>query len=224
MASKIRGVGCVGVLVLLALMAGCSSATRSRIDTVRQALRSHRAEINPTPASVAAKPYFQLQAISPDGQAILILGSVEGDLQGWYGQGGEAIFLLRGVVVRTIGLKQNLDDTLWPSGNPFAAGLHTLNSQFEGARLVDWSPGYRYGVTMHDRLVPADVEDVTILGTVHRLRRFDEQVSAPAAGFAGVNHYWVDPADGFIWKSHQVIAPGLPLDLIQLRPYREVTK
>jgi hypothetical protein len=49
-------------------------------------------------------------------------------------------------------------------------------------------------------------------------------LGAPAAGFAGVNHYWVDPADGFIWKSHQFVAPGLPLDLVQLRPYRDAAK
>lgn len=215
---------CVVVLALLALMAGCSPTYRSGMDTIRQALHNRHGQIDPTPSSVAAKPYFQLQATSPYGQAILILGSVEGDLQGWYGRGGEGIFLRRGVVVRTIGLPQNLDDTLWPSGNPFDAGLHMLNSPFEGARLVDWSPGFRYGVTVSDRLVPAGMEDVAILGTVHHLRRFDEQLSAPAAGFAGVNHYWVDPADGFIWKSHQVVAPGMPLDLVQLRPYREAAK
>jgi len=187
-------------------------------------MHSHSVRIDPTPSSVAAKPYFQLQATSPKGQAILILGSVEGDLQGWYGQGGEAVFLRRGVVVRTIGLPQNLDDTQWPSGNPFSAGLHTLNSPFEGIRIVDWSPGFRYGVTVRDRLVPAGMEDVTILGTVHRLRRIDEQVNAPSAGFAAVNHYWVDPADGFIWKSHQVVAQGFPLDFVQLRPYRDEVK
>ena len=224
MASRIRGVRCIGVLALLALMAGCSPTYRTGMATIRQAFHSRHGQVDLTPSSVAAKPYFQLEATSPDGQAILILGSVEGDLQGWYGRGGEAVFLKRGVVVRTLGLNQNLDDTLWPSGSPFTAGLHTLNSSYEGIRLVDWSPGYRYGVTVSDRLVPAGMEDVAILGTIHHLRRFDEQLNAPTAGFAGVNHYWVDPADGFIWKSHQVIAPGLPLDLVQLRPYRGAAK
>jgi len=214
---------CLGQLDLAALLAGCSSAYRQGIDSLRTVLHSSK-QIDPTPASVAAKPFFQLQATSPNGQAILILGSVEGDLQGWYGQGGQAVFLRRGVVVRTLGLPQNLDDTSWPSGNPFSTGLQTLNSPIEGSRLVDWSPGYRYGVAVQARVVPAGMEDITILGTIHHLRRYDEQLSAPAAGFAGVSHYWVDPADGFIWKSHQVVAPGLPLDLIQLRPYRDTVK
>jgi hypothetical protein len=223
MASKTRVAKRIGALALAALLAGCSQAYRQGIDSIRTVLHNSK-QVDPTPASVAAKPYFQLQATSPDGQAVLILGSVEGDLQGWYGRGGEALFLRGGVVVRTLGLRQNLDNASWPSGNPFSAGLLALDSPFEGVRLVDWSPGYRYGVAVQDRLAPAGMEDVTILGTVHHLRRYDEQLSAPAADFAGVNHYWVDPSDGFIWKSHQVVAPGLPLDLIQLRPYRDAVK
>ncbi|HTA65901.1 MAG TPA: YjbF family lipoprotein, partial [Xanthomonadaceae bacterium] len=111
----------------------------------------------------------------------------------------------------------------WPSGNPFVPGLQGLGSGFEGIRIVDWSPGYRYGVAEHVRLVPAGMEDVNILGTIHHLRRVDEHVDSPEAGFTAENHYWIDPADGFIWKSHQVVAPGMPLDLVQLRPYRDGT-
>ncbi len=214
--------GHLGWFATVALLVGCSSSYRQGIDTVRLAIHSHR-RVDPTPAEVAAKPFFQLQATSPEGRAILILGGVDGGLQGWYAKEGQAIFLDHGVVARTIGLKQNLDDTHWLSGNPFAQGLHNLHSRVEGVRVVDWSPGYRYGVTMQIRLVPAGTEDVLILGTNHHLLRVDEHVSAPSAGFAAENHYWIDPADGFVWKSHQVVAPGLPLDLVELRPYRNPT-
>ncbi len=217
MASRVRCAGWIGALALLALMVGCSQTHLQSIAIIRQAFDKSRL-VNPTPDAVAARPYFQLQASSPDGMAILILGGVEGDLQAWYGQGGQAIFLDHGVVVRTIGLVQNLDDTHWPSVNPFIEGLHKLTSTVETVRLVDWSPGYRYGVIVHDRLTSAGMEDVSILGTIHHLRRIDEQLDTP--GFSASNHYWMDPVDGFIWKSHQVIAPGLPLDLVQLRPYR----
>lgn len=224
-AETIRRVKQLGWPALLVLLAGCSSTTsnyRETVDTLKLALHG-RERIAPTPASVAAKPYFQLDITSPNSRAVLILGSVEGDLQGWYGQGGQAIFVANGVVVRTVGLQQNLDDTHWPSSNPFVAGLQTLVSPLDGVRIIDWSPGYRYGVIAHVHLVAAGMEDVDILGTVHHLRRFDEQISAPTARFVAENHYWVDPANGFIWKSHQVVAPGLPLDLIQLRPYRAAT-
>ena len=159
--------------------------------------------------------------VSPGGEAILILGSVEGDLEGWYGRQGTAVFLRDGVVVRTVGLPQNLDATRWPASDPFAAGLQTLHAPMEDSRVLDWSPGYRYGVGVRGQLIPAGTERVDILGTVHALRRVDERVDDRAAGFKGTNHYWVDPADGFIWKSHQLIAPGLALDLTVLRRYRK---
>ena len=212
----------LGWPAMLALLAGCSSSYREGMDTVRLAFHRHQ-RVDPTPADVAAKPYFQLQATSPDGRAIMILGGVDGGLQGWYAKDGQAIFLDHGLVARTIGLKQNLDDTHWPSGNPFAQGLNTLRSPVDGVRVVDWSPGYRYGVTMQFHLVPAGTEDVMILGTNHHLIRVDEHVSASAAGFAADNHYWIDPSDGFVWKSHQVVGPGMPLDLVALRPYRNPT-
>jgi len=221
-AGRNKGVRRLGLAALLALVVGCSSTYREGVDTVKLVLHEHSG-VDLTPESVAARPFFQLRAISPDGQAVLILGGVEGNLQTWYGHAGQAVFLEHGVVVRTIGLRQNLDDTRWPSSNPFASGLQTLSSPLDAVRVVDWSPSYRYGVTLNARLATAGMEDVTILGTVHHLRRVDERVSAPAAGFVAVNHYWVDPADGFIWKSHQVVAPGVPLDLIQLRPYQAAT-
>ena len=71
------------------------------------------------------------------------------------------------------------------------------------------------------QLEPKGVENVEILGQVRQLRRYDEHVRAERAHFDVTNRYWVDPVDGFIWKSRQHVAPGQTLELIQLRPYRE---
>lgn len=209
---------------MLAFLFGCASTETSSyhnlVETTRLAM--HRARPGePTAASVQAKPFFQLRAVSPDGQAVMNLGGDENGFQGWYGNGGDAIFLEHGQIVRTIGLRQNLDDSRWPDANPFAAGLQTLGASFDGERIIDWSPGYRYGLSEKEHLTVAGMEDVTILGTIHHLRRIDERVSVPAVGFTAENHYWVDPADGFVWKSQQVVAPGLRLDLTELKPYRK---
>lgn len=204
----------------LSMLSACSADTRGELDAVRMSM--HRtSRLHPTAASVAATPYFQLQVDAPTGQAILILGSVEGDLLGWYGKDGQAVFTRDGVVVRTLGLAQNLDNTRWPAINPFARGLRNVREPTRDERVLDLSPGYRYGATLQSQLRPGPIENVDILGTVHRLQRVDEVVQVPGLGLKGNNHYWVDPANGFIWKSHQLIAPGLALDLIALRPYRK---
>jgi hypothetical protein len=203
---------------LLAL-AGCSSVSRGSLESVRLALR--RESLHPTPGSVDATPYYQLQANGPDGDAILILARVEDGRLGWYGAEQEVVFTRDGLVVKTIGLPQNLDDSGFPGSNPFHEGLQRLAAPVDYTRRMDWSPGYRYGVIAQAHLEPKALEDVDILGTVRRLRRIDERVSLPAAGGTMNNRYWIDPSDGFIWKSRQYVAPGFALELIQLRPFRE---
>jgi hypothetical protein len=203
----------------MSLLAGCSSVSRGSLESIRLAVRGEK--VQPTAESVAATPYFQLQVNAPGGEAILILASVEQGRQGWYGSGHDIVFTRDGLVVKTVGLAQNLDDSSFPSGNPFQAGLQRLQAPVDYTRRMDFSPGYRYGVIVQAHLEPKSIEDVEILGTVHRLRRIDEELSAPGVGMHVTNHYWVDPADGFIWKSKQYVAPGFPLELIQLQPYRE---
>lgn len=208
-----------GMGLALAALTACSSVSRGSLESVRLAMR--RETVHPTAASVAATPYFQLQANGPDGEAILILARVGNGELGWYGTGHDAVFTRDGLVVKTIGLPQNLDHSALPAANPFHEGLQHLDAPVDYTRRVDWSPGYRYGIELKARLEPKGIEDVDILGTVHRLRRMDEHVSAPSLGVSMTNRYWVDPTDGFIWKSRQYVAPGLPLELIQLQPYRD---
>lgn len=208
------------LIMLIAALAGCSSAYRDDMTVVRQAM--HRApKLTPTAAEVAARPAFQMLVQAPHGQAIMVLGGVEDGQLDWYDGKGGGVFVRDGQIVRTIGLAQNLDDSRWISANPFAAGLQHLQGPFTGTRRVDWSPGYRYGVRLDVRLTPAAMEDVAILGAIHHLRRIDEQVSLPGTGFTATNHYWIDPADGLVWKSRQTIAPGTTLETLLLRPYRE---
>src|SRR6185312_4194875 len=129
--------------------------------------------------------------------------------QAWYGNHGVVVFIEHGRVVQTTGLDQNLDGLQLPADDPFARGLQTLTAPVTYRVGKDWSPGYRYGVPVEATLVPAGHEQISILDTTHDVVRVDEQLSAPAMHYRATNHYWVDPRDGFIWKSEQQVAPGL---------------
>jgi hypothetical protein len=202
-------------MVLFAL-AACSAVSSGSVQAIRLAV--HGESVHPTAESVAASPYYQLQANGPDGEAILVLGKVEDGKLGWYGQGDDILFTRDGVLVKTVGLPQNLGAmALSGAADPFATGLQHVNAPMSYMRTVDWSPGYRYGVVMQATLTPESTDNVEILGTTHHLRRYDEHLSGPAGSYT--NRYWVDPADGFIWKSRQYVAPGFPIELIALRPY-----
>jgi hypothetical protein len=194
----------------------------SSVDAVKLVVDRHR-QHGPTAAEVAARPYYQMEATTRDGQAVLILGNLDGDREDWYGSHGVVVFLRRGQVVQTSGLPQNLDGLRQDADNPFARGLQHLTAPVDYVRSEDWSPGYRYDVPVHVHLVPAGTTRIAILGQARTVLRVDEQLDAPAAGYRATNHYWVDPHDGFVWKSEQQIAPGLTITLVQLRPYRGKT-
>lgn len=206
--------------VLLLGLHGCSDLSRSSISTIRLAMHG-KPEINPSAAEVAAKPYYQMLATSPEGSAVLILGNLDGRRQAWYGNHGVVVFIEHGRVVQTTGLIQNLDGLQLPADDPFAGGLQKLTAPVTYLAGMDWSPGYRYGVPVETTLTPAGHEQIRILDTTHDVLRVDEQLDAPAMHYRATNHYWVDPRDGFVWKSEQQVAPGLTLQLVQLRPYRE---
>jgi len=189
------------------------------MNAVKLLVSQHRNHA-PTAATVAALPYYQLAASTRDGQAVLILGNVDGTREDWYGNNHVVVFLEHGQLTGTAGLPQNLDGLRQPADNPFARGLQHLEAPAEYTYTVDWSPGYRYGVPVHARLSPAGTAQIDILGQAHEVLRIDEELDAPAAGWRATNHYWVDPTDGFVWKSVQQIAPGQPITLVQLRPYR----
>lgn len=206
--------------LLLVGVQGCTQLSRSSLDMVKLATQRHTL-VAPTAAEVATRPYFQLQVTSANARAVLILGNVDGAREAWYGAHGVAVFIAHGRVVKTTGLSQNLDGLQLPATDPFTRGLHTLTAPVTYRLTADWSPGYRYGVPVEATLTLAGATQISILDTTHPVQRVDEQLSVPALHYRATNHYWVDPEDGFIWKSEQQVAPGLTLQLVQLRPYRK---
>nr|WP_225562698.1 YjbF family lipoprotein [Rhodanobacter sp. DHG33] len=207
------------VAIAATAQTGCTPVSSAATDAVKLLVSQHQNHA-PTAATVAALPYYQLAASTRDGQAVLILGNVDGVREDWYGNNHVVVFLEHGQLTGTAGLLQNLDGLRQPANNPFTRGLQHLSVPTEYTYTVDWSPGYRYGVPVKARFIPAGSAQLEILGQVHGVLRIDEELDAPAAGWHATNHYWVDPADGFVWKSVQQIAPGLPITLLQLHPYR----
>jgi hypothetical protein len=207
---------------LLALSA-CTDVSRGTVDSMRLAWRG-QPKLAPTAQEVSAKPFYQMRATTAKGDAVLILGNVDGRRQFWYGNDGGVVVLQDGHVVQTIGLAQNLDGSrVADAHDPFRIGLQNLRSPQTYARQDDWSPGYRYGVHVDATLTPSGSTDIDILGTSHHVLLVTEKTTAKATGYNASSRYWVDPADGFIWMSEQQVMPGLTLKLVQLRPYRGAT-
>ncbi|MFF2048351.1 YjbF family lipoprotein [Stenotrophomonas bentonitica] len=207
--------GIAALLLITLALTGCGVVGRTSIKTMQLAVQG-TPDVQPSAAEVAAKPYPQIKVNGPNGGAVLVLGNIDAGRQAWYSSERSIVFLQDGLLVGTHGGSPELQQ-MWIEGdNPFHA-LHTLQGTVAVQRRYDLMPGYRYGIPVTGTLERLGAEPVDILGKVRTLVHVRETLRGTQ--WKGENHYWVDPASGFIWKSQQMIAPGTRLDITQLKPY-----
>lgn len=207
--------GIAALLLITLALTGCGVVARTSIQTAQLAVQG-TPDVQPSAAEVAAKPYPQIKVSGPNGGAVLVLGNIDAGRQAWYSSERSIVFLQDGLLVGTHGGTPELQQ-MWIEGdNPFHA-LHTLQGTVAVQRRYDLMPGYRYGVPVTGTLERLGNEPVDILGKVRTLVHVRETLRGMQ--WKGENHYWVDPASGFIWKSQQMIAPGTRLEITQLKPY-----
>lgn len=209
----------------VAALSGCSPLMQGAAGTLRLAF-APPASLVVDRADVMQRPRYQLRIDSPFGSALMILAQVEGHSQYWVTSSHQVLVIEHGFIRRVTGFPENLEGTRFlPQGSepadPFAAGLHRIQTPRGAVREIDWMPGYRYGVRVESTFQRVGVEEHDILGERRRLLRIDETYRTAGTDFAGVNRYWVDPDDGFVFISEQTLMPKLTLRLTQLRPYRE---
>jgi hypothetical protein len=207
--------GIAALLLITLALTGCGVVGRTSIKTMQLAVQG-TPDVQPSAAEVAAKPYPQIKVSGPNGGAVLVLGNIDAGRQAWYSSERSIVFLQDGLLVGTHGGSPELQQ-MWIEGdNPFHA-LHTLQGTVAVQRRYDLMPGYRYGIPVTGTLERLGAEPVDILGKVRTLVHVRETLRGTQ--WKGENHYWVDPASGFIWKSQQMIAPGTRLEITQLKPY-----
>ncbi|MFT4256210.1 MAG: YjbF family lipoprotein [Pseudoxanthomonas sp.] len=203
-------------LLAAALLASCSTLGTSSLQALKLAVAG-KPDMDPTPGQVAATPYAQILAsTTADNRVLMVLGNVDDGLQSWFSSRREIVYLRDGLLVGSHGLEQDAAGIRIEGDNPFAR-LARINGVVPVQRRYDWMPGYRYGVAVEGRLQRTGIETVSILGAQRQLLHFRESLRGP--GVAAENEYWADPETGFIWKSRQLLAPGLSLEIVQLKPF-----
>ena len=209
-----RGVG--PALVVASLLSGCTPLMRATGETLQAALAGP-APLTIDREQVRAIPYDQLRLDSPYGSAVLVLGRVADGQQYWVAASGQVLVVENGLVRRNTGFPQRLEGARFVGADPFALGLHRLPDQATAERIVDWGPGYRYGVHVYSRFSRMGSERIEILGDSRQVLVVREEWSAPAAGISGSNRYWVAADDGSVIRSEQQLTPDLRVTLTALR-------
>lgn len=213
-----RAAAALSACLVLALLAGCSGLGRSSAQVLRIATGVGAIDVDA--ARVAANPHAQLLVEGDGVQALMVLGNDDHGRTSWFA-GRQVVFLRGGVLAGTQGFPQDAVEIRLLGDDPFA-NLHELAGPVATRRRYDWMPGHRFGVELQGTLVPAGIDTIDILGTAHRLQRYDETLAG--AGITTTNSYWAEPATGRILRSREFVAPGLVIELVHLKPYRPAVR
>ena len=172
-----------------------------------------RATVNNLPyASIAAK-------IGKGPRSLLILSRLEREDLLWASADNVIIATRRGRVVRTAGLPENLRQTISFTPDPVAEGLHEASGGETYVRFIDLDLENHYGLQVNSRFEVVGPEEITITEIDFDTILVREKNEAGALNWSFENLFWVDPADGFVWKSRQHIARTFPaIEIEALKP------
>ena len=87
---------------------------------------------------------------------------------------------------------------------------HKLTGPVRHTRYIDLDRGAHFDLVMDSVFESLGPQKVRILELDFDTILVREKNSARTLNWRFENYYWVDPSDGFVWKSRQVIARRFP--------------
>ena len=171
--------------------------------------------------TVASLPYASMLArIGKGPQALLLLARTQGEEQHWVSGLDRSVLTLQGGrVVKTFGFPENLKNTRADEIDPVDRLLHKLTAPVRHTRYIDLDVGAHYGLVVDSVFESLGPQKVKIVELDFDTILVRERNSARTLNWEFENLYWVDPADGFVWKSRQTIARTFPaVDFSILKP------
>ena len=199
------------------LAAGCGIAANgcSAIPVVNSALEVAKLGIVGQPdlplkrEAISKLPYASMTArVGKSQQALFILGFSRGADQHWVTASGQSLVLRGGRLVKTAGLGDDLLFTRALGGDPVDGQLHREGVPPKFSRIVD--AGDSHGLIVDSEFKIIGGEKIMIVEIELRTVLVRERNVARTNNWDFDNYYWIDPGDGFVWKSEQVFARNVP--------------
>ncbi|MGY8993373.1 MAG: YjbF family lipoprotein [Rhodospirillales bacterium] len=173
-----------------------------------------------TRAYVDSLPYASIRAkLGRSGKVLMILGRYDGNDLHWISADNSVITTRHGRIVKTLGLKYDLNETRFPDADPIASGAQDLEHVTSYARLVDFANEKRYGVLVVSTFNLVGSERIEILDQAHDTLLFREKVRVDQLDWTYENLFWLDTKTGYVWRSIQYFSPELPpIEMDILKP------
>ena len=203
------------------LASGClESPTLSNAAQVLRSSFFGHPDLDIKRSAIAKLPYATMTArIGKGPPSLLVLARIERQDLHWV-SGDRAILVTRGGrLVKTFGLPENLKETKGLGQDPVNGQLHLLERQIAFRRLIDIDAGRQYGMPIDSDFDVLGEQRIRILELDFDTILVRERNSSRTLNWNFDNHYWVDPGDGFVWRSSQTITRNLPpLEFEILKP------
>lgn len=211
----------VGAAATLGLF-GCGDSRlgRTLVDAYRLSV-SGFPDIPISRNNISNLPYASIAAkIGKGPRSILILWSEDRGELNWLSADNAAIVTRGGRVVRTAGFPETLVETRVFGPDPVAVGLQEFANNAVVTRLVDIRGAEEHhGLPLKSEFRPIGPTEIQIADLTFDTILVEERVEAAYLNWHFTNLYWVDPVDGFVWKSRQQIARTFPpVEIEVLKP------
>lgn len=197
---------------LAMVLAGCSSEGNSTYQAYGRALGQAVDSVF-TPGSIsrqtaAAIPYASMgYRLNGGDQALLILATSSDRSQLWTAASHVVLQTDNGRITRTVGLPRDLGGEVPDRASALIPPAAALRAPFRSTRLEDFPQSTTYGAPVTCSAKAAGTENIAILGQTIATVRIDESCASPSLDWQFVDNYWLDPKNGFVWRSLQHISP-----------------
>lgn len=211
------------VLLLVSCLSliGCSSipdnvagSWRYSFETFKSALFGYE-DFPITRELIDNIPYASIRLKIGKGPAgLLILEIKERNKNTWLSADQVTIVEREGKIIRTLGLTNNLTSIRPQSVNHVEFVKNKDSPIYKSFISLD-NPEV-FELELKVKVLNKGLEEIEIVDKKYSLIHFIEEKENRYLRWKSKDHYWVDPEDGFVWKSIQNIAPNIPPIVIEV--------
>lgn len=208
-------------LSFLALLAGCTPSQQGMIDTVNSAVWGLD-DITVSDEKIESIPFSTMYLRLDNGQRIFVgLGYIEEGNSKWLSQDKAMLVTRQGRLLKTVNLHgSNLSEIIASTPDPLLDAENLKPGQ-TWSRTIRWTEGDQLrSAALTSRFTRAEKEQVlTIAGEAIPCQVWYEDVQSDAPDSQWQNTFWVDPRNGQVRQSHQMLGAGIyPVEMTMLKP------
>jgi len=212
------------LIFFIFLGASCSSIETNNIapgfqvafDSIKKAVFGFPENTFITREIVENIPYASLTLkIGKGPRGLLILESVNDNETLWVSRDNVYIRLENGRITRTLGLVNNIVTYLSPKVL-FQELLKERPVNIDFIAYYSYEKPVLNNLRTKVKIREISEQTIVILGHEKKTIVFEEEVENSYLGWKVKNKYWVDPKNGFVWKSIQNPSPKLPQFTIEV--------